>query len=89
MVLQRVCLHVCMFIHLHTSIFGHFARMDDDADAEMILMAPHQRTGRDHQGVPVSYDPTNSVKALKEVVFLRIGFNPTRSTSRCYKPKQS
>jgi len=28
-------------------------------------------------------------KALKEVVFLRIGFNPTRSTSPCYKPKQS
>jgi len=34
-----------------------------------------------------SNDPTNSVKALKEVVFLRIGFNPTRSTSPCYKPK--
>jgi len=33
-----------------------------------------------------SNDPTNSVKALKEVVFLRIGFNPTRSTSPCYKP---
>ena len=32
---------------------------------------------------------TNSVKALKEVVFLRIGFNPTRSTLPCYKPKQS
>ena len=31
-----------------------------------------------------SNDPTNSVKALKEVVFLRIGFNPTRSTSPCY-----
>jgi len=30
-----------------------------------------------------SHDPTNSVKALKEVV-LRIGFNPTRSTSPCY-----
>ena len=27
-----------------------------------------------------SNDPTNSVKALKEVVVLRIGFNPTRST---------
>jgi len=25
-----------------------------------------------------SNDPTNSVKALKEVVVLRIGFNPTR-----------
>ena len=36
------------------SVFGHFARMDDDADAKMILMAPHQRTGRDHQGIPVS-----------------------------------
>ena len=31
-------------------------------------------------------DPTDSVKALKEVVVLRIGFNPTRSTSPCYKP---
>ena len=31
-----------------------------------------------------SNDPTNSVKALKEVVVLRIGFNPTRSTSPCY-----
>ena len=29
--------------------------------------------------------PTVS-KSLKEVVFLRIGFNPTRSTSPCYKP---
>jgi len=29
--------------------------------------------------------PTDSVKALKEVV-LRIGFNPTRSTSPCYNP---
>jgi len=33
-----------------------------------------------------SNDPTNSVKALKEVVVLRIGFNPTRSTSPWYKP---
>jgi len=33
-----------------------------------------------------SNDPTNSVKALKELVVLRIGFNPTRSTSPCYKP---
>ena len=31
-----------------------------------------------------SNDPTNSVKALKEVMALRIGFNPTRSTSPCY-----
>ena len=31
-----------------------------------------------------SNGPTNSVKALKEVVVLRIGFNPTRSTSPCY-----
>jgi len=31
-----------------------------------------------------SNDPTNSVKALKEVVVLRIGFNPTRSNSPCY-----
>jgi len=28
--------------------------MDDDADAKLILMAPLQRTGKDHQGVPVS-----------------------------------
>jgi len=27
-----------------------------------------------------SNDPTNTVKALKEVVVLRIGLNPTRST---------
>jgi len=33
-----------------------------------------------------SNDPTNSVKALKEVAVLRTGFNPTRSTSPCYKP---
>jgi len=26
--------------------------MDDDTDAKMILTAPLQRTGRDHQGVP-------------------------------------
>jgi len=31
-------------------------------------------------------DITNSVKALKEVVVLRIGFNPTRSTSPSYNP---
>jgi len=31
-------------------------------------------------------DPTNSVKALKEVVVLRTGFSPTRSTSPCYNP---
>jgi len=31
-------------------------------------------------------DPTNTVKAMKEVVVLRTGFNPTRSTSPCYKP---
>jgi len=29
-------------------------------------------------------DPTDSVKALKEVVVPGIGFNPTRSTSPCY-----
>jgi len=38
------------------SISGHTARMDDDADAKMILTVPLQRTGRDHQGVPVSRD---------------------------------
>jgi len=31
-----------------------------------------------------SNDPTDTVKALKEAVVLRIGFNPTRSTSPCY-----
>ena len=33
-----------------------------------------------------SNDPTNSVKALKKVpvIVLKIGFNPTRSTSPCY-----
>jgi len=29
-----------------------------------------------------SNDPTNSVKALKDVVVIRTGINPTRSTSR-------
>ena len=38
----------------HLSIFGQIAHMDDDADAKMILLAPLQRTGRDHQGVLVS-----------------------------------
>jgi len=33
-----------------------------------------------------SNDPTNSFKALMEVVVLRTGFSPTRSTSPCYKP---
>ena len=33
------------------SIFGHIARMDDDADANMFLTAPLQRNGRDQQGV--------------------------------------
>jgi len=33
-----------------------------------------------------SNDPTESVKALKEVVVLRTGFNPTKSTSPCYNP---
>jgi len=36
------------------SIFGHTTCMDDDADAKMILMAPLQRTGRDHQGILIS-----------------------------------
>ena len=36
-----------------------------------------------------SNDPTNSVKSLKEVEVLRIGFNPTRSTSPRYKPKHA
>jgi len=35
-----------------------------------------------------SDDPTNSVKALKEAVVLRIGFDPTRSTSPCYNTTQ-
>ena len=33
-----------------------------------------------------SNDPTNSVKALKDVVVLRTGFNLTRSTLPCYNP---
>jgi len=32
-----------------------------------------------------SNDPTKSVKALKEAIVLRTGFNPTRSISSCYK----
>jgi len=31
-----------------------------------------------------SNDPTECVRALNEVDVLRIGFNPTRSTSPCY-----
>jgi len=42
-------------------------------------------TGHFGDGFCGSNDPTNSVKALKEVVFLRIGFSPTRSTSPCSK----
>ena len=41
-----------MFIHLHTSIFGHFACMDDDADAEMILMAPPPENWKRSPGRP-------------------------------------
>jgi len=37
------------------STFGHSARMDDYADAKTIPIAPHHRTGRDHQGVLVSH----------------------------------
>jgi len=37
-----------------------------------------------YNGFYGSNDPTNRVKALKEVVVLRIDFNPTRSTSPCY-----
>jgi len=33
-----------------------------------------------------SNDPTDSVKPMKEVVVLRIGFSPTRFTLPCYKP---
>ena len=33
--------------------FWHVARTDDDTDAKTILTAPHQRTGRDHQGIPI------------------------------------
>ena len=39
------------------STFGHIAHVDDDADAKMILTAPHQTTGRDHQGVLVQLNP--------------------------------
>ena len=35
-----------------------------------------------------SNDPTDSVKAVKEVVVLTIGFNPTRSTWPCYNTTQ-
>ena len=34
------------------SIFGHIARKNDDADADMILTAPCLTTAKDHQGVP-------------------------------------
>ena len=34
-----------------------------------------------------SDDPTDSVKALKEVGVRRIGFNPTRSTSPSYNTR--
>jgi len=36
------------------SIFGHIARKNDDADADMILTARCLTTAKDHQGVPVS-----------------------------------
>ena len=36
------------------SIFGHIARMDDDADAKMILTAPPPVAAKDHRGVLVS-----------------------------------
>ena len=45
--------------------------------------------GHFEDGFCGSNDPINSVKALKEVVVLSIGFNPTRSTSPCYKPTVS
>jgi len=44
-----------------------------------------ETTSRDRDYIPAN-DPTDSVKALKEVAVLRIGFNPTRSTLPCYKP---
>jgi len=31
-------------------------------------------------------NPTDSVKGPKEVIVVRRGFNPTRSTSPCYNP---
>jgi len=44
-------------------IFGHIARMDDDADAKMILTAPLQRTGRDHQGyIVLDGDPASPME---------------------------
>jgi len=36
------------------STFGHIARVDGNADTKTILTAPHQRTGSDHQSIPVS-----------------------------------
>jgi len=44
------------------SIFGHSAGMDDDADAKLILTAPLQRTGRDHQDIPISRGRTPSIE---------------------------
>jgi len=61
------------------SILGHIARMDDDADAKLILTAPLQRTGRDHQGIPVSrgwtpssetWEPT-TLHWMKQSIWLR------------------
>ena len=40
--------------------------MGDDADAKMI---PHQRTGRDHQGVPVSRGWTPSSEILEPTAY--------------------
>ena len=42
------------------SMFRHLARMDDDADTKMIITAPHQTTGTDHHGIPVSHSWTPS-----------------------------
>jgi len=37
------------------SLFGHIARIDDDADAKMILTPPSHQITRDHQGVLISH----------------------------------
>ena len=52
----------------HLFIFGHTACMDDDADAKMILTAPLQRTGRDHQGyIVLDGDPASPWKGAQFV----------------------
>ena len=45
------------------TLFGHIMRMDDNADAKRILLAPLQQTGEDNWVVPASHGsaPSNRI----------------------------